>query len=230
MKATILTIAAHPDDEVLGCGGTMARLSEEGHEVHVLILAEGLTSREVTRDRESQLSELHTLSNQAKNANYLLGVKSVELHDFPDNRMDSIDRLDVIKVIEKKIEEIQPYIIFTHYGNDLNIDHRITNDAVVTACRSYPNQIVKELYFFEVPSSTEWQISTGSSSFQPNVFFHLSSEQMEKKRKSLSIYESEMREFPHARSIEAVDALAKWRGASSGHSWAEAFVMGRLLR
>jgi N-acetylglucosamine malate deacetylase 1 len=230
MKPIILTIAAHPDDEVLGCGATMARLAEEGHEVHVLILAEGLTSRDTIRDRDSKLGELSLLTTKAKEANQLLGVKSTETHDFPDNRMDSVDRLDVIKVIEKKMEEIQPYIIFTHFGNDLNIDHRIANDAVVTACRSYPGQMVKELYFFEVPSSTEWQISSGQFGFQPNVFFSLTNDQIDKKRKALEIYNSEMRDFPHSRSFPAVEALAKWRGASCGHAWAEAFVVGRILR
>jgi N-acetylglucosamine malate deacetylase 1 len=230
MKPTILTIAAHPDDEVLGCGGTMARFAEEGHEVHVLILAEGLTSRDDTRDRDSKLGELSLLATTAKEANILLGLNSIKLHDFPDNRMDSVDRLDVVKVIEKKMEEIQPSIIFTHFGNDLNIDHRIANDAVVTACRSFPGQMVKELYFYEVPSSTEWQISSGQFGFQPNLFISLTNDQINKKRKALEIYNSEMRDFPHSRSIQAVEALAKWRGASCGHTWAEAFVVGRILR
>ncbi|PJZ79542.1 PIG-L deacetylase family protein [Leptospira meyeri] len=229
-KKKVLVVAAHPDDEVLGCGGTMARLAEEGHDVHVLILAEGLTSREIKRDRESKLSELNSLSNDANRANLSLGVRTVELYDFPDNRMDSIDRLDVIKVVERKIEEIGPSILFTHFGNDLNIDHRITNDAVVTACRTYPNQMVEELFFFEVASSTEWQIAPNFGSFQPNVYYKLSLEHMEKKKNALSIYESEMRPFPHARSIEAVEALGKWRGANSGYSFAEAFVVGRLIR
>ncbi|EOQ87987.1 N-acetylglucosaminylphosphatidylinositol deacetylase [Leptospira yanagawae serovar Saopaulo str. Sao Paulo = ATCC 700523] len=229
-KKKVLVVAAHPDDEVLGCGGTMARLAEEGHEVHVLILAEGLTSREIQRDRESKLSELNLLSDDANKANLLLGVKTIELYDFPDNRMDSIDRLDVIKVVERKIEDIKPSILFTHFGNDLNIDHRITNEAVVTACRAYPNQKVEELFFFEVASSTEWQISPNLGSFQPNVFFKLSFQQMEKKKNALSIYESEMRPFPHARSIDAVEALGKWRGANIGYSYAEAFVCGRLIQ
>ncbi|EMJ86748.1 PIG-L deacetylase family protein [Leptospira meyeri] len=229
-KKKILVVAAHPDDEVLGCGGTMARLAEEGHDVHVLILAEGLTSREIKRDRESKLSELNSLSNDANKANLSLGVKTVELYDFPDNRMDSIDRLDVIKVVERKIDDIGPSVIFTHFGNDLNVDHRITNDAVVTACRVYPNQVVEELFFFEVASSTEWQISPNFGSFQPNVYYKLSLQQMEKKKNALSIYESEMRPFPHARSIEAVEALGKWRGTNIGYSFAEAFVVGRLIR
>ncbi|MGE8720204.1 PIG-L deacetylase family protein [Leptospira terpstrae] len=229
-KRNVLVIAAHPDDEVLGCGGTMTRLSEEGHDVHVLILAEGLTSREIKRDRESKISELNSLSIDANKANLSLGVKSVELYDFPDNRMDSIDRLDVIKVVERKIEEINPSVLFTHFGNDLNIDHRITSDAVVTACRSYPGQVVEELYFFEVASSTEWQISPNVSGFLPNVYYKINTKQMEKKKTALSIYESEMRKFPHARSIEAVEALGKWRGANIGFEYAEAFICARVIR
>lgn len=229
-KSNVLVIAAHPDDEVLGCGGTIARLSEEGYGVYVLILAEGLTSREIKRDRESKQSELNSLSNDANRANLSLGVKSVELFDFPDNRMDSIDRLDVIKIVERKIEEIKPSIIFTHFINDLNIDHRITSDAVVTACRAYPGQVVEEIYFFEVASSTEWQISPNLGSFQPTVYFRLNASHMEKKKIALSFYESEMREFPHARSIEAVEALGKWRGANIGYEYAESFICTRLIR
>lgn len=224
---TILIIAAHPDDEILGCGGTMARLAEEGNEVHILIMAEGLTSRDNTRDRESRKNELSELSLTAKNAGDIVGAKSVELMDFPDNRMDGVDRLDVIKVIERKVEEIQPSVIFTHFANDLNIDHRITNDAVITACRPMPGQIVKEIYFFEVPSSTEWQV--GGRIFTPNYFISLTEGQFLKKRKALEVYKSEMREFPHSRSIEAVEALAKWRGATCGYPFAEAFIVGRKV-
>lgn len=227
---TVLTIAAHPDDEILGCGATMARLVEEGHEVHVLIVAEGLTSRDNERSRDIKETELSELARNAHQANEILGVKSLELLDFPDNRMDSIDTLDVIKVVERKISEIKPSIIFTHFVNDLNIDHRVTSDAVVTACRPYPGQLVKEIYFFEVPSSTEWQVSLNNNYFFPNVFFPLSKAQLDKKKQALSAYETEMRDFPHSRSVEAVEALAKWRGASCGHTWAEGFALGRKIR
>jgi len=229
MRKTILTIAAHPDDEILGCGGTIARFTEEENEVHILILAEGLTSRDLKRDRIVKTDELSALAKAAKLASEELGVKSLELFDFPDNRMDSIDRLDIIKVIERKIEEVHPHTVFTHFGNDLNIDHRITNDAVVTACRPMPSQVVKELYFFEVSSSTEWQVGQSGYAFYPNYFVTLSETQIEKKVNALKKYESEMRAFPHARSIEAVRALAKWRGASIGVNLAEAFMVGRLI-
>ncbi|EMO53638.1 PIG-L deacetylase family protein [Leptospira noguchii] len=228
-KKIILTVAAHPDDEILGCGATMARLSQEGCEIHILILAEGITSRQNTRDRNSNLNELSELAQIAHTAGKTVGAKSVELFDFPDNRMDSIDRLDIIKVIERKVQEIQPEIIFTHFKYDLNIDHRITSDAVITACRPYPEQVVKELYFFEVSSSTEWQVGNQSETFNPNYFVSINETQMKKKIDALKVYRSEMREFPHARSIEAVNALAKWRGASVGVSMVESFMVGRKL-
>lgn len=226
MNRSVLVIAAHPDDEILGCGGTMARLVREGNNVHVLILAEGLTSRDAERNRTAKLEELSLLAKTAQLVGHEIGVKSVELLDLPDNRMDSIDRLDIIKLVEEKIKKVRPSVVFTHFGNDLNIDHRITNDAVVTACRPYPGQLVKELYFFEVPSSTEWQIGFA---FYPNYFITLSENDIEKKVNALKIYESEMRIFPHSRSIIALEALAKWRGASIGYNTAEAFMVGRKI-
>ncbi|EQA36690.1 N-acetylglucosaminylphosphatidylinositol deacetylase [Leptospira inadai serovar Lyme str. 10] len=225
----ILTVAAHPDDEILGCGGAMARFAEEGHEIHILILAEGLTSRDLKRDRDAKIGELSELSRCASNAGKILGVKSVELLDLPDNRMDSMDRLDIIKIVEKKIEDVRPGVIFTHFYNDLNVDHRLANEAVVTACRAFPGQTVKELYFFEVQSSTEWQIRNSAGNFTPNYFVSLSERQLQKKLSALAEYRSEMREFPHARSLEAVEALAKWRGASIGFPSAESFVLGRKI-
>ena len=229
MNKTILTIAAHPDDEILGCGGAMSRFSNEGHTVHILIMAEGLTSRDVNRDRNSKLEELLVLSKTAKLAAKEVGSESVELLDFPDNRMDSVDRLDIVKVIEKKIHEVQPSVVFTHFGNDLNIDHRIANDATVIACRPYPGQIVKELYFFEVASSTEWQVGQNGFAFHPNYFIELSDKNLEKKINALKIYESEMKDFPHPRSIPAIEALARWRGATIGCNAAEAFMVGRKI-
>jgi len=231
----ILVVAAHPDDEILGCGGTMARFSSEGHEVHILIMAEGLTSRDVKRDRNSKINELSELAKIAQKAGNEIGANSIELLDFPDNRMDSVDRLEVTKVIETRIEKIKPSIIFTHFSNDLNIDHRIVNDAVVTACRPYPGQAVKELYFFEIPSSTEWQIGVSGSGFAPNFFVDISGvgkdgkSFIENKMEALRIYKAEIREFPHARSIDAVKALATWRGVSAGFEVAEAFSIGRVL-
>lgn len=231
MKEKVLVIAAHPDDEVLGCGATIAMHSHKGDIVHILILAEGLTSRDDIRSLEIREDELSILAQTAKKASNLLGAQSCDLLNFPDNRMDSVDLLDVIKAIEKKIQIFQPSIVYTHFPGDLNLDHRITSQAVITACRPFPTQVVKEIYFFEVPSSTEWQINPTVGNFAPNYFITLNDENyMEKKIEALAIYESEMRDFPHPRSIQAIKSLASWRGATVGVHFAEAFMVGRIKK
>ncbi|OHB70611.1 MAG: GlcNAc-PI de-N-acetylase [Planctomycetes bacterium RBG_16_43_13] len=228
MSKKILVIAAHPDDEVLGCGATIAMHAKKGDEVHVVILAEGVTSRDDRRDPKGRKSELSELSKAAHSANKILGVKSLTLHDFPDNRMDSLDRLDVIKVVEQLIDKYCPETVYTHHAGDVNVDHRIIHEAVVTACRPIPSQPVKILLFFEIPSSTEWQTPCSAASFIPNWFVDVSST-MDAKLQALVAYNSEMRSWPHARSIEAVTHLVKWRGATVGSEAAEAFVLGRNL-
>ena len=225
---TILVIAAHPDDEVLGCGGSIAKHVHDGDEVHVLILAEGVTSRDDTRDREGREKDITKLKDMANEAHKILGTSSTKLLDFPDNRMDSVDLLDVIKVIENEINEINPEIIYTHHSNDLNVDHRITHQAVLTACRPYPDQSVKKIYCFEVPSSTEWQTPISVPPFIPNTFVDISST-IDNKLEALKAYESEMKPWPHSRSIKAVEYLARWRGASAGFEAAEAFSLSRNL-
>ena len=225
----ILVISAHPDDEVLGCGGSIAKWSKEGHEIHVLIMAEGSTSRDKTRDRESREADLFHLAHSAKKAREILGVASVELLSYPDNRMDSVDLLDVIKSIEKKIEKHRSVVIVTHHSSDLNIDHQIIHKAVMTACRPQPDNPVKRILTFEVPSATEWQSPTDGSPFVPNWFEDIS-ETLELKIKALEAYESEMRDWPHARSTKAVGHLARWRGASVGTEAAEAFFLLREIR
>jgi len=224
----ILVIAAHPDDEVLGCGGTIVKHIDNGDKVHILILAEGVTSRDMERDRKSNIKDLSQLKKSAHKAHKILGSNSIKLMDFPDNRMDSVDLLDVIKVIEKEINRINPEIIYTHHNNDLNIDHCITHQAVFTACRPEPKTIVKKIYCFEVPSSTEWQDPMTVTPFIPNTFVDISNT-LDKKLSALKTYESEMKIWPHSRSIKAVEHLAHWRGASSGFEAAEAFTLSRNL-
>ena len=163
-----LVVAAHPDDEVLGCGGTIARLSHEGWKVHVLILAEGVTSRAEKRDVDANLTELSSLAKCAEEANKILGAASVDLLSLPDNRMDSIELLDIVKIIEKYILNYKPSLLFTHHAGDVNIDHRVLHEAVIVASRPQPNQCVKKLLFFEVPSSTEWRPASSGIYFQPN--------------------------------------------------------------
>ncbi len=224
----ILVVAAHPDDEVLACGGAIAKHTQQGDIVHVLILAEGATSRTPQRNREKLQQELSELAQAAHQASEILRVTSLTLHDFPDNRMDHCDLLDVIKVIEQGIVQYQPETIYTHHGGDVNIDHRRIHEAVVTAARPLPGSTVKTLLFFEVASSTEWQTPGSAPTFAPNWFVDIS-QTLSLKLKALATYQSEMRPWPHARSIAALEHLARWRGASVGVEAAEAFMLGRNL-
>jgi LmbE family N-acetylglucosaminyl deacetylase len=230
MSRKVLVIAAHPDDEILGCGGTIARHTGQGDEVRVLIMAEGITSRDPELDRDARKEELSALGKTAQEANRALGVERLTLDAFPDNRMDTVSRLDVTKRIEQAISEFQPGVVYTHHCGDVNIDHRRIHDAVVTSCRPMPGAAdVHELLFFEVASSTEWQPPGSAEPFTPNWFVEIS-DYLETKLDALRIYESEMRPWPHARSIEAVTHQARWRGATIGVEAAEAFVLGRRLR
>ena len=227
-KKIILIIAAHPDDEVLGCGGSMAKWSIGGHDVHLLIMAEGATSRDRKRNRDNRKDDLSHLGKSAKEAGRVLGIKSIELFDYPDNRMDSVDLLDIVKTIENGVEKIKPDVVVTHHCGDLNIDHQIVHKAVLTACRPQPGSTVKQILSFEVPSATEWQPSTTNSPFMPNWFEDIS-DTLNLKLKALEAYNSEMQEWPHARSIKALEHLAGWRGASVGVEAAEAFMLVRNI-
>ena len=219
-----LIIAANPDDEILGCGGSIAKWTHEGNDVHILIMAEGATSRDFQRDRNVKQTEISDLKSSAKAASKILGVKSIDFADYPDNRMDSIDLLDVVKSVENKIDLIEPDVVITHHIGDLNIDHQIIHRAVTTACRPQPNQFVKFLLSFEVASSTEWQSPSANLNFNPNWFEDISST-LNLKLNALEVYSSEMRDWPHSRSLKAVDHLAKWRGATVGIEAAEAFML-----
>lgn len=223
---TILVVAAHPDDEILGCGGTIKRLVDEGCTAYTQILGEGITSRDEKRDRAEREAEIKDLKKQVHEANRIIGVKEIFLHDFPDNRFDTVPLLDIVKVIERLTNELQPDIVFTHYQNDLNIDHQITYNAVLTATRPIKEECVKELYSFEVLSSTEWNYPLG---FSPDVFFDIS-DYLECKQEAMSVYKSEVRDFPHPRSLEGIKVNAKNRGMKVGYKYAEAFKCVRVLR
>lgn len=224
----VLVVAAHPDDEVLGCGGTIARHIQEGDKVHVLILAEGITSRDTMSNKKKRSIELRRLSKSTQKSHKILGTTSIKTFDLPDNRMDSVALLDVVKIVEKEVKKINPKIVYTHHIGDLNIDHTITHKAVVTACRPEPNKSVRKILCFEIPSSTEWQTATKKNSFNPNYFIDIS-KTLSKKIKALKAYYSEMKPWPHSRSIEALQHLAKWRGSTVGYKAAEAFILIREL-
>lgn len=226
MTNKVLIIAAHPDDEILGCGATAARMVAEGYEVYTLVLGEGITSRDNERDRLKREKELQTLRDQIYKANETIGVREVFIHDFPDNRFDTVALLDIVKVIEDVKEKVKPNIVFTHYEKDLNIDHQITYRAVITATRPLPDETVKEIYSFEILSSTEWSYPL---SFSPDVYFAVA-DWLDKKKEAMKTYKLELRNYPHPRSIEGIKALAEYRGLQVGLKYAEAFKSVRVIR
>ncbi len=224
----VLVIAAHPDDEVLGCGGTIARLCAEGAAVSILILADGLTSRaDYDPVRDAGLLRLH--HERARRAGALLGAKDVTLGGFPDQKMDTVPLLDVTQAIEREIARVRPETVFTQHGGDLNMDHVITFRATMTATRPVPGCPVKRLYAYEVPSSTEWAFQQFEPRFRPEVFFDIGAH-VERKIAAMQIYESETRVFPHPRSPEALRAGAQRWGSVVGVAAAEAFSCVRELR
>ena len=177
----ILIIAAHPDDEVLGCGGTIARHVQSKDEVNIVFLSDGVSSRK----KLNQSIEERNAS--AFKASEILGIKPPKFLNFPDNKMDTIALLEIVKKLEKVIYKIKPEIIYTHHIGDLNVDHRITHQAVMTACRPQPNFSVKKILSFEVLSSTEWNSHSFGNYFHPNYFVNIT-EQIPIKMQALKAY------------------------------------------
>lgn len=226
MSKKILVITAHPDDEILGSGGTIARLVQEGFEAYTLILGEGKTSRDKTRNREKRKEDLAVINKEIYAANNIIGIKDIFIYDFPDNRFDSVAVLDIVKVIEEVKNKIKPNIIFTHFANDLNIDHQITYNAVLTATRPLPSETTKEIYSFEILSSTEWKYPV---SFSPDTFFDIT-DTLDIKLKSIKEYVSELKEYPHPRSLKGIKLHAENWGMKVGLKYAEAFKTVRILK
>ena len=226
MNKRILIVAAHPDDEVLGCFGTVSKYIKEGYAAYTLILGEGKTSRDERRNVDSKKDEIEKLNTEIINANKSIGIKKVFIEHLPDNRFDSVDFLDIVKIINKIKEELKPDIIFTHYENDLNIDHSLTYKAVLTATRPMEDECVKEIYSFEILSSTEWKYPL---SFSPDYFVDIS-ETIELKLEAMNKYNSELKEFPHPRSLEGIKLNAKCHGMKVGRKYAEAFKTIRVIK
>ena len=224
---TVLVVAAHPDDEVLGCGGTITRLAQEGHDVYIAILGEGITSRYQQREQADQVvvEALHARSRQVAE---LLGARDLFLYNLPDNRFDTVPLLDVIKIVEELVERLQPQVIYTHHGGDLNVDHVVVHRAVLTATRPVAGCPVREICAFEVPSSTEWAFGQFQSVFRPNVFVDISAT-LETKVQAMALYESEARPFPHPRSPDALRAIAQRWGSAVGVEAAEVFELVRKV-
>lgn len=223
MNKTVLIVAAHPDDEALGCGGTISRHVAEGDKVHAVFMADGVTSR-----ADADPVCLQRRQSAAEQAHTVLGIHKVDYLGLPDNRLDSLPLLDVVQPLEIIIRSISPQIVYTHHHGDLNIDHRITHQAVMTACRPMPGFSVREIYTFEVMSSTEW-CPPVQDPFLPSYYVDIT-HFLPTKLKALEAYNLEMRAPPHSRSIAHLDYLARHRGQSVGVEAAEAFMVVRIVR
>ena len=217
----VLVVAAHADDEALGCAGTMLKHVASGDQVHVLFMTDGVSARQVGENTASERK------SNAEQAGKVIGVKSMDNFDFPDNKMDTVALLDVTQGVEHKIAEIQPSIIYTHHIGDLNIDHQVTHKAVMTACRPQPGFCVKEIYAFEVLSSTEWQ-TPGYKPFFVNKYVDITN-YIELKKKAIQAYHGELKCEPHTRSGKNIIRLNIIRGNSVGIEYTEAFSIIRII-
>jgi len=215
-----LVLAAHPDDEVYGVGGTIARYAEMGAEVYVAILTEGCSCQYPGREDIKKRKR-----DEAMEANKILGTREVILYELPDMKLDTLEHVEINRYIEDCIKKVKPEVVFTHHPGDVNKDHRLVFDSTLVAVRPVPGAIVKKLYTYEVPSSTEWS-ALSERWFIPNTYINISGT-IDKKLAAVRAYASELRTYPHPRSERAVRLYHQQRGLYCGLEWAEAF---NLLR
>ena len=221
MSEKILVVAAHPDDEILGCGATIAKkIKREKAEVSILILSRGVLSRNKIKNKHKLINNN---LNSSKKANKFLGVKKIKILDFKDNEFDNYTKLKIIKKIELEINRFKPDTIYTHFNGDLNIDHQVVSECVITATRPVNNSNLNKIFFFEVLSSTDFSFGI-KKKFEPNHFENIE-EFIDFKIKALKFYENEMKKYPHSRSIENIINLSKLRGSQMFKKHAEAFIL-----
>lgn len=222
----VLVIAAHPDDEVLGMGGTIAKLVKNGAIVDVLIVTDGSSSQYRDSDHLAEIIEAKKL--ETRNCADVLGIRDVYYGGLPDMKLDCTPHIDINQAIEKVIDKIQPDIVFTHFWGDVNIDHQNVYKSTLVAVRPVMGQVVKELYCYRVPSSTEWTPNKADTMFMPNYFVDIE-HYAEQKYKAFACYSTELRDYPHPRSVQYLRESDKAAGLRVGMYAAEEFVMLRKL-
>lgn len=219
---TVLVIAPHPDDEVLGCGGTIAKRVSEGHDVYVCVVTKGCEPL----FPESQVERVRT---ECRQADVYLGVKETVFLDFPAVMLESVPRYELNEGIAGVIRRIKPDEVYLPHRGDMQLDHKMTVDAAMVALRPKYEHIVKRIYAYETLSETGWDIPNSSNEFIPTVYEDIS-KVMKKKTEAMRLFQSQLSSFPAARSLEAVEVLAKHRGATVNVTAAEAFMLIREIK
>ena len=223
----ILVIAAHPDDEILGCGATLLYYKKLGYSIKVIFLSDGESSRNLKKNEKKKLIKLR--SDQAKKVSKISKFLKPKFINYPDNQLDTIPILKIVQKIEKEIIRFKPSIIFTHYENDLNVDHQIAFKSVLTATRPKSKSFVRKIYCFEIPSNTDFSFKKNKNKiFVPNFYVNIE-KYLKKKLELLRIYSGEMKRWPHQRSIKGIKVISNYRGSQIGVKNAEAFICIRNL-
>ncbi len=217
----ILVVSAHPDDEVLGLGGTLARHVQRNDAIYPAIFADASQVRYSEVQRED-------LKIACEKSCAELGVNTPEFLGFPDQKLDTYSQIDLTKAIENLIVKYKCEVVYTHHFGDINRDHQLLHQATLVATRPKPGGIVRQVLSYSVPSSTEWSPFLPSGSFLPNWFVDISPT-LQQKLRALAHYSSEIPPYPHPRSLEAVETQAKFWGSSVGFEYAEPFMLLRNL-
>ena len=219
LMAVVLVIAAHPDDEILGGGATYAKHADAGDEVHALVVSEGASARY----EDAMQSSLRAAAERSAD---VIGFSSINFLSLPDQRLDATPIIEVTQAIEQAVQHFRPAVVYTHSHVDVNTDHGVVARATWTACRPYSAPFVDRLLLFETPSSTEWAWPTTESAFLPSWFVDVSST-LQRKLDAMACYETELRAYPHPRSLLALRERAAHWGSISGTGLAEPFVLLR---
>jgi len=218
----VLVIAPHPDDEVLGCGGAIVKHVSEGDEVYLCVVTKAYPP-------DWPEDEIKERRDEVVRANKILGIKKTYFLDLPTVKLDTIPQKELNEAIAKVVNKLRPEIVYIPHGGDVNNDHRLVFEAAMVAIRPKPALAIKKVLCYETLSETEWAAPLAENAFMPNVYVDISGV-LATKLKAMSEYKSELKEFPHPRSLEAISALAKVRGATTGVEAAEAFMLMREIQ
>lgn len=222
-KKRVLIVVAHSDDESFGCGGFIKKLSQQKNNIKIISFTNGVSSRKNQKSKEIKNRKLNSIK-----ASKILGFKWLAQYDYPDNQLDKISLLEIIKIIESHKNKFKPHIVLTHNFSDLNIDHRKIAEATLTAFRPEPNEKLENFLTFEVPSATDFRILKNKKNFLPNYFVNIE-KVIKSKIDAIKSYKNEVKKYPHSRSIKGIKNLNKIRGNQAGLRYAEAYEIIRKI-